>query len=387
MTSNFRYLLELLRCAVSGSTPPPIPEGVTPEAVFSLAKRHSVFLLAFDCAMQLSSVRENPHFSAWMQQYQIYLTKSLNQTYEIKHLAALLNTEGIAHVFLKGSSLRKLYPTPELREMCDIDVLVPVEQAEEAYAAAQRDGYVSNGSATHNEAFFKPPFIELELHTYMVPTENKYFDYYRSVWSRARREGSSDTYTFGAEDAYIFALVHTWKHYVGHGTGIRPILDVAVLEKTYGDRLDRAYLKAELEKLSLTDFGENVMQLAACWFGTERTELTAQQQRLEHRLLAGATYGTKEQSESNLLMKKMQQGKSERRAKTEIFFRQVFPPYSTMASRFRWVGRVPVLLPAAWVARWGQLLVTKPVALKRYYRWVRGLQLLQDDCDELKGKK
>lgn len=387
MTSNFRYLLELLRCAVCGSTPPPIPEGVTPEAVFSLAKRHSVFLLAFDCAMQLSSVRENPQFSAWMQQYQIYLTKSLNQTYEIEHLAALLNTEGIAHVFLKGSSLRKLYPTPELREMCDIDVLVPVEQAEEAYAAAQRDGYVSNGSASHNEAFFKPPFIELELHTYMVPTENKYFDYYRSVWTRARREGSSDTYTFGAEDAYIFALVHTWKHYVGHGTGIRPILDVAVLEKTYGDRLDRAYLKAELEKLSLTDFGENVMQLAACWFGAEHTEPTPERQRLEHRLLTGATYGTREQSESNLLMKKMQQGKSERRAKTEIFFRQVFPPYSTMASRFRWVGRVPVLLPAAWVARWGQLLVTKPVALKRYYRWVRGLQLLQDDCDELKGKK
>lgn len=387
MTSNFRYLLELLRCAVSGSTPPPIPEGVTPEAVFSLAKRHSVFLLAFDCAMQLSSVRENPHFPAWMQQYHLYLTKTLNQTYEIEHLDALYNTEGIAHVFLKGSSLRKLYPTPELREMCDIDVLVPVEQAEEAYAAAQRDGYVSNGSASHNEAFFKPPFIELELHTYMVPTENKYFDYYRSVWTRARREGSSDTYTFGAEDAYIFALVHTWKHYVGHGTGIRPILDVAVLEKTYGDRLDRAYLNAELKKLSLTDFAENVMQLAACWFGAEHTEPTPERQRLEHRLLTGATYGTREQSESNLLMKKMQQGKSERRAKTEIFFRQVFPPYSTMASRFRWVGRVPVLLPAAWVARWGQLLVTKPVALKRYYRWVRGLHLLQDDCDELNGKK
>lgn len=387
MTSDFRYLLELLRCAVCGSTPPPIPEEVTLEAVFSLAKRHSVFLLAFDCAMQLSSVRENPHFSAWMQQYQIYLTKSLNQTYEIEHLAALLNAEGIAHVFLKGASLRKLYPNHELREMSDIDVLIPVERAEEAVAAAQRDGYTLKGTESHHIALFKPPFIEIELHTYMVPTKNKYFDYYRSVWTHAKREGTSDTYTFSAEDEYIFALVHTWKHYVGYGTGIRPILDVAVLEKTYGDRLDRAYLNAELKKLSLTDFAENVMQLAACWFGAERTEPTPERQRLEHRLLTGATYGTKEQSESNLLMKKMRQGKSEHRAKTEIFFRKIFPSRSSMASKFPWVDHAPVLLPAAWVARWGQLLVTKPAALKRYYRWVRGLRLMQDDCDELNGKK
>ena len=48
----------------------------------------------------------------------------------IKEIRTLFNNNEIDHVFLKGSVLKELYPTPETRRMGDIDVLIRVEQYE-----------------------------------------------------------------------------------------------------------------------------------------------------------------------------------------------------------------------------------------------------------------
>lgn len=387
--NEYRYLLELLRCAVSGSAPPLLPQDISPDAVFRIAQRNDVFLLAFESAMHLDAVRDHPSFSAWQECYLRRITRTVNQTYELEHLDRLLSEERIEHIFLKGSCLRQMYPRPELREMCDIDILIPTEREADALAAVKRDGYeLQEGLTTsHNTELFKRPFQVLELHTYLVPKETRYFPYYASIWERAQKPHKSYTDALSLEDQYIFLLVHLQKHYDYGGTGIRSILDIAVFEAAVGDKLDRAYIHDELAKLELTDFANDVTVLAAHWFGRHTDELTPSQSKTANRILFSTTYGTMEQKQSNLLKHKMDGGKSERRVKIGLFLRQVFPNREFMRGWFAWIDRYPCLLPAAWIARWCCLLVKKPRSLLEHYRWVRGLHLMQDERDEMNGKK
>lgn len=56
----------------------------------------------------------------------------------LQKIEAALNEEQIPYIPLKGSVLRNLYPAPEMRTSCDIDVLVHEEDIERAVAVIEQ---------------------------------------------------------------------------------------------------------------------------------------------------------------------------------------------------------------------------------------------------------
>ena len=383
--SDLEYLLAVLRCAIRKEAPP-LPDDVSLSAVFHAAKRHGVFLLVFDALMNLDTVRAHPRFPDWEKYYLLRIAQAMNQTYELQHLDELLRTEHIPHVLLKGAHLRKLYPRPELREMCDIDILIPTDQEAQALDAVMRDGYTLQGDLTtsHNTELFKPPFQALELHTYLVPKESRYFFYYGAFWSHAIKGTDDYSYSFRLEDRYVYLIVHTEKHYALSGTGIRSVIDIFCFLQQYGNRMDRAYLQEAFDRLEIASFADDMEAIANHCFGDARVSLSEEQQKIEHRILSGAVYGTTEQKNSNTLERRMHDGKNVRTVKFRMFFEKIFPDRAFMSGWYPWVKKSSALLPAAWVARWCCLAVKKPQALRQHYRYVKELRLLQDEQD---GKK
>lgn len=390
LTSNHFYLLSLLRAILTDEQTPPLPENGNWLAVIHLAVRHDVFLLVFDRVGQLDEVKALAQYPELSERFLKTTMKSMNQSWEIGHLADLMDSAKIPHLFLKGSFLRNSYPKPELREMCDIDLLVPPEREADAIGLVKADGYEMQEELTtsHNTEHFKPPYQVLELHTRLVPKDSPHSAYYDRIWERILPKKGGYSCDLSLEEQYIYLIVHMAKHYFVAGTGIRSVLDVAVFEKTYGARLDRAYLKKAFEKLRLTEFADDVALLAKRWFlDAPSAALSAEQKRMHDAILSTTTYGTDERKKSLILKEEMADGKSQKRAKLHLFFAKIFPNYRFMVGWYPPLARFPFLLPIIWVVRWFVLLAREPQKLAQHYRWVRSVRLMDDDKEELAEKK
>ena len=378
------YLLELLRCALHDEIPSDKPAEASWQAVFQLAKRHSVSALAWQSVSRLPELIDPAVNEAWSTLNSKLIGKYFNQEHELDVLSSLLAEEKIPHMPVKSVWLRPLYPQPFEREMCDLDILIPEEDAERAHDIAIDSGYTMMEELTtsHNTEYVKKPYLALELHTFLAPKESSHFSYYEDIWQRAVPTDTPYYYSLTLEDQYIYLLAHTKKHYNLSGTGIRSYLDIYVFLSHHQDQLDRAYIEAELKKLQIYEFAVAAEALAFSWFSKERLPLSEAAEEMAYYVFSGATYGQANGKDKNALRSLMADGKSAKQARFSFFMRIVFLPYDKMMVQFPSLKKVPFLLPFYWIWRWILVLITKPRQVIRQYRRVKKIDVFDPD-----GKK
>lgn len=115
--------------------------------------------------------------------------------------------------------------------------------------------------------------------------------------------------------------------------------------------MDRAYLQDAFDRLEIASFADDMEAIANHCFGDTRVSLSEEQQKIEHRILSGAVYGTTEQKNSNTLERRMHDGKNVRTVKFRMFFEKIFPDRAFMSGWYPWLKKSSALLPAAWVTR------------------------------------
>ena len=71
------YCIELIRAVMQEQPVPEIPEGVTLQALFTFAKRHSVEALVYHGLEQLDMDEEDPVWQNWCNRAQMILTQSM----------------------------------------------------------------------------------------------------------------------------------------------------------------------------------------------------------------------------------------------------------------------------------------------------------------------
>ena len=375
------YLLELLRCALHDETPSDKPEEVSWQSVFQLAKRHSVSALAWQAVSRLPEAPDPAVDEEWCTLYYKLINKYINQEHELSTLTSLLAQAEIPHMPVKSVWVRPLYPQPFEREMCDLDILIPEEDAARAHDIAIDSGYTMLEEATtsHNTEYIKKPYLVLELHTFMAPKESTQFSYYENIWQRVVQTDTPYYYSLSLEDQYIYILAHSEKHYSLRGTGIRSYLDIFAFLNHYQDRLDRAYIEAELKKLQIYEFALTAESLAISWFSRERLPLSETAVKMADYVFSGSTYGRPNGIDENTLRALMKDGKSEKRAKVAFFMSIVFPSYEIMSGRFPSLTKAPFLLPFYWIWRWFVVLFTKPGQIIKQYKRVKRIDVLDHE--------
>lgn len=371
------YLLELLRCGVNDTVPREKPEEVSWEAVYAVAKRHSVSALAFYALRTRKDELPAALAEKWEEQNAMLLAKYVNQEHELSQLCSMFDQEQIPYMPLKGSCIRDLYPEPYLREMSDIDILVPEKDLAAAGEILERLGYRREAVTSHNIELLKKPYMCLELHRNLVPVESVYFDYYSEPWRFAKNSDKPFHYEMTKEDYYVYMLAHTAKHYFGSGTGIRSVLDVFLFNRAYRTELDLDYVAAQLEELKLIDFSEQIEALTELWFSVnpQCNRISCDTAEMQCYILNSATYGTAKNYDQNIVRGYISEGKSLRGAKLAMYMHMVFLPLGEMRGMYPILKKAPVLLPFYWVIRWFRILIRKPSSITAQYRRISEIEL------------
>ncbi len=257
--------------------------------LFEAAKRHHIITLV-DAGLNKCGIKSDDFTEASAKAKR----KSLLFDAEMAKISADLSAAQVLYLPLKGILLKKLYPQVGMREMSDIDILF-----EKSAVKAVRDVMLNNGyesvsfDKTNHDIYTKPPFFNVEMHRELfddiyLPKVYEYFSKknYLSAVDGVRCEMS-------AEDMYIYLTAHMYQHHMTAGTGIRPLIDLYLYLKRYGDMMDFSYICDELQKLSLTEYEASVRKLSQKLWTPEN--LNAQEQAELDDYIFSGLYGSKNQ--------------------------------------------------------------------------------------------
>lgn len=276
----------------------------------------------------------------------VYRYESLN--YEYQTLCNALEKAKISFIPLKGSVIRKYYLQEWMRTSCDIDILVHREDLDLAVSYLSKNlQYTEKGRGTHDVSLFSPSGIHVELHFDLVEEgrANSAINVLRSVWENVSLHENSE-YWYEMSDAffYFYHIAHMAKHFESGGCGIRPFIDLWILDNI--KNADVSNRDKLLAQGGLLKFAEVSRTLSRVWLdGETANELSLQMQQF---LLHGGVYGS---ADNRVALQQKKNG-----GQAGYLLSRIFIPYEKLKRYYPILDKHHWLTPLMQMRRWFMLL-------------------------------
>ncbi len=316
-------------------------ESIDYNALYKFSKAHSIANTVGYALEKLNMLPEE-YAAAFRNEIKIGLAREATQEFELEEISAQLESRGIKYMPLKGSVMKHLYPRPDLRSMCDLDIQYDTAHKAELDEIMLPLGYeVAEVSGTDgvNIAYRKKPFMYIEFHGVLMDTDiplyNGYFgtDFERTVPNGGHRVKYKD------EDFFVFMAAHLAKHYYLGGTGLRSLADIWLFLRKKPE-LDKEYIFAELKKIRLDEFIKIIIGINAVLF--EGRQPDEKEKSVIGYILGSGTYGTAENSYAENV---------KNQSKLKYLLKRFFPDREFMAINYPAVKKCVLLLPLFWAVR------------------------------------
>lgn len=342
------YLADLIKAQFEGRNPGSIPDGVDLDEMYHMAINNHMEYLILGALLKSDNLEER-YKDSFRRRVMHSIIKTATQISEMKELQKRCEDNGIVNQPMKGARLKYIYPSPEMREMSDVDILIHADSMNKAQEQLQEMGYILERSIKHHDVYYKNPYMVIEAHKSMYDktVDNNQYQYFSDMSKAVLLDGCKYTYDFNVNDFYIYMIAHMAKHFYVMGCGIRNLLDIYVYICKNGDRIDRSYIDGELTKLGLQVFEDKMRKLAFAWM--EDRSFSVFQQNLFDYMLGSGIYGKDENGIWSKFAEKKMQGKKISRSLLRLWY--FFPPISYMAEYYSWLDEKPYLLPVAWGIR------------------------------------
>ena len=263
--------------------------------------------------------------------------------YEYKIIVDALENGGIAFIPLKGSVLREYYPEPWMRTSCDIDIFIQEAELERAIECLCAAGCKCGARGDHDVALRSSGGVSIELHFDLVEDgrANRSHRVLESVWDHAFvKAGYKYWYELDSEMFWFYHIAHMAKHFEIGGCGIRPFLDMWILENRTEYEKDK--IDTLLEQGGLLKFASCCEKLSRVWFDGEEPDSVSL--ALEEYVLRGGVYGS---VENRVAATQNREG-----GRFKYILSRIFLPLDTMKAIYPLLKKHKWLLPIMHVRRW-----------------------------------
>ena len=377
MEKIVRAMMELIAGEVCGKTIDKSPCELTDDEliqIYGLSKSHDLAHLVGNALIKNGLITNDAIKAKFQHQILLAVYRYEQLNYALARLKSALNGAEIPFIPLKGSVIRQYYPEPWMRTSCDIDVLVKEQDVSRAMDVLLKCFDGKNITQTHHDiAFMTSGNVHIEVHHSLIEggrigTAEKPLE---DIWDYAEPTDGSFERLLRDDMFYYYHLAHMAKHLEGGGCGVRPFLDLWLLEHTKHDEEKRAVL---LENGGLNTFAGVASQLAARWFDGKEAGETALE--LEKYLIGAGAYGS---HENHAAVKQVQ-----KHSKASYILMRIWLPYRDLKLMYPLLDRYPVLLPVYECKRWCRLL--KPSVFKRKTKELRTISGVSDAKIDRTGK-
>lgn len=359
MRKVYEDFIYLMRCTLNGESAKDFSGGDFGE-LFRIAQDHNMTNMLYYALQDNCSVPDE--ISQELQKYHdLMVYKCAYQKAAEQEMERLFNENEIRYMLLKGCTVRDLYPSEDMREMADIDILVSKQDLEKIRKFMIASGYEFKGDRDHHDVYIKNEFVSVEVH-YTVPgCLNEYFA--SLSWSGAIRHGFK--YSLDASENYIYLINHLHEHFIVGGIGVRSLLDIFLYEKEYVTDINWEYINLIFEEYGILDFVKNLRALNDAWFGQGRSDEMLDE--MGEYVFKSGSYGRV----THAIMSSADGAESDVGVTLKALKKAIFLPVREMHNRMRILDKFPFLLPFGYLARLVSILFKQ---FRRLSGWTKSLR-------------
>lgn len=346
-----KYFLEMVSASIKGLPIPSCPENISGELIYKLSVRNAVQGILY-LAVKSGAVTLSAETEAKLQKsYMAILAREASQQEEIEYIRSAFNEKNIEFMFLKGTHLKSLYPTPQMRFMVDMDILVKEENMNKGGELILARGFTQEMNNGKDIVLVKKPFLTIELHKMLFVEDYFMHDYFKGVWDRVELVNGCE-YKMPINNLYVYTLAHLAEHYLEAGSCFRPLMDLYLMEKAYS-KLDFDYINKQFEIIGIEKFAKKIRQLYKCAF--DGAEYNDDLITMENYIVFGAPVNN-----ASEVSKVARTNKS----KSKRFIESAFPNLKHMKLKYPILENAPFLLPFFWVVRFFEFVFLKKGSLE-----------------------
>ena len=186
--------------------------------------------------------------------------------YALSEISGAFEELKIPYIPLKGLIVREYYPEAWMRSSCDIDVLIKKEDMPKAIQSLLNLGYTLQQRETpHDCSLISPTGVHFELHHSLTQEGNfkKVNKILKHTWDYTV-DGLENSYRKNlTNEMFIFYHVaHMAKHLVRGGCGIRPFIDLWVINRKMS--FNPEILENLLREAELLKFYQAILLILLC---------------------------------------------------------------------------------------------------------------------------
>ncbi len=368
-----KYLIDILKSSILNITFELNTEDLNLHELREFAKFHEIDAFLYPALKDIERFNQDAAFKDIVNDFNVLAVKYANQEYYIEQINTALNKENIKHMFLKGSVLRSLYPSPELRQSADVDIYFDVTYANRVKEILCGMGFVNNKFGSDQDVYLMPPYVCVEMHRTLLPPRSKQSEMGYAIAERLIHKNESE-YVMSDEDFYIFHIIHTAKHMSEGGIGIRAFFDLWIYLRKYENTLDWNYIEKELINASLSDFEKHIKCLSLYWF--ENGEKDKYTDEIENYVIYSGWNGTYTQKTA-LMSEEYVKDK-----KIVYYFKYLFKSIDELKLAYPYLKKYPILYPIAFMDRIYKAIFVRKKAIKKFLHRYDNIET--DEIDSLK---
>ena len=346
-----KQIIDLLNASIHNTVPRlDYSKDVDWDEVINEANAHSITGLIYPALKNIKDNNIDKDIIDKLKKITFY--SAIRQSNHIKRTAEILklfNENNIPVIVLKGLVVREYYPKPDLRTMCDSDVIIHKSDLERVRKLLLERGFHEEEDAGHHIAFMKADF-NLEIHwTLANETFRKGQECFQEkIWDDAMKVkvGGVDTLSLSLEDLAI------------SGFGVRQLADLVLLVEHKGNEINWNEFREKAEKSRLTQFSTGMFKVCNYLFGMEiPKELNIENKSEDDEIIklvvndifTGGVYGQRDLSFSFRAQVGYDIDDDSTFSMLKRYIQVILPPPSKLSDRYAYAKKYKILLPIAWI--------------------------------------
>ncbi len=362
-----KYIVELSRASIFDDIPKRPDAIIEWKYIYDKASEQNIAGLLFPAVMKLDKkfLPDEELIKLWSNTMISTISIMSRRYNEFLRMNRIVKENGFNIIGLKGCILRNIYPIPELRTMGDFDVLVDKKSIGGIAKIFKDNGYdVINdafGIVCKNDVAYWEVFDTIE-EEFRYNSE-KYDKLFLSNCT------NKDNFTF-LKHTYFLAhmIVHMGKHYVREGAGIRNLCDVALFVKKYKAEIDFDKVREICSEQNYVNTYSYIINAINKWYDVDVSGIYVEEKDcdlfMEYTMLNGI-FG----KQGNTLVSQAAKHEDD---SIKGIRKILFPTVKMLDYRYKYLKKMPFLLPVAWIQR----------IFSAMFRWKYSLKTMAGDMKE-----
>lgn len=274
---------------------------------------------------------------------------------------------GARPLCVKGIFCRSYYPEPDMRLSGDEDLFAAGADFDLCRKVLTKTGFIAD---KNDENAFEIGYtnttthVRIELHNALFDPKNEFFDSFNGLLGdvaavpRTIRVDGTQVYAPADETHMLYLILHTFKHFIHAGTGIRQLCDIALFAGLVPFDWNGIFEKCA--EVNADGFLNAVLLVGEKYFGLDLTGIKASYPAFDEKtdiapllddVMSGAVYGADSEERQHSATITLNSVTAKAQGKSSSVLRSVFPPREKLVKKYTYLEKHPALLPAAWAHR------------------------------------